>query len=69
MATSAVEDGSIRTPMLKRLLPAIFSLLLAAPLFAQSPLRLAAAADLEPVLPPILAQFQKQTGIQVETTY
>lgn len=55
--------------MLKRLLPAIFSLLLAAPLFAQSPLRLAAAADLEPVLPPILAQFQKQTGIQVETTY
>jgi molybdate transport system substrate-binding protein len=69
MATSAVEDGSIRTPMLNRLLAAIFSLLLAAPLFAQSPLRVAAAADLEPVLPPILAQFQKQTRIQVETTY
>jgi molybdate transport system substrate-binding protein len=69
MATSAVEDGSIRAPMLNRLLPAIFSLLLAAPLFAQGPLRLAAAADLEPVLPPILTQFEKQTGMQVETTY
>jgi molybdate transport system substrate-binding protein len=36
---------------------------------AQSPLRVAAAADLEPVLPPILAQFQQQTGIRAEVTY
>jgi len=38
-------------------------------LFAQTPLRIAAAADLEPVLPPILAQFQQATGIHAEATY
>ena len=43
--------------------------LLAAPLCAQAPLRIAAAADLQPVLPPILAQFQKHTGIHVEATF
>jgi molybdate transport system substrate-binding protein len=32
-------------------------------------LRLAAAADLEPVLPPLLQQFQQQSGILVETSY
>jgi len=36
---------------------------------AQSPLRVAAAADLEPVLPRILANFEKSTGIPVEATY
>jgi molybdate transport system substrate-binding protein len=36
---------------------------------AQAPLRIAAAADLEPVLPPILAQFQHLTGIHAEATY
>ncbi|MGA8729126.1 MAG: molybdate ABC transporter substrate-binding protein [Terracidiphilus sp.] len=36
---------------------------------AQSPLRVAAAADLEPVLPPILEQFRQTTGISVEATY
>ena len=36
---------------------------------AQTTLRLAAAADLEPLLPPILEQFQRQTGIHVEATY
>lgn len=38
---------------------------------AQPPhtLRLAAAADLQPVLPPLLDQFQQQTGIHVETSY
>jgi molybdate transport system substrate-binding protein len=35
----------------------------------QAPLRVAAAADLEPVLPPILEQFQSATGIQAEATY
>ena len=36
---------------------------------AQIPLRVAAAADLEPVLPPILEQFHQATGIPVEATY
>jgi molybdate transport system substrate-binding protein len=36
---------------------------------AQTPLRVAAAADLEPVLPPIFAEFEKSTGIHVEATY
>jgi molybdate transport system substrate-binding protein len=42
---------------------------LAAPLWAQQTLRLAAAADLEPVLPPILKQFRQVTGIGVEATF
>jgi molybdate transport system substrate-binding protein len=54
---------------LKRLFPALFSLVFAAPLCAQTPLRVAAAADLEPVLPPILVQFEKNTGIHAEATY
>lgn len=36
---------------------------------AQSPLRVAAASDLEPVLPHIFAQFEKSTGIHVEGSY
>jgi molybdate transport system substrate-binding protein len=36
---------------------------------AQTPLRIAAAADLEPVLPPILEQFQQATGIRAEATF
>ena len=36
---------------------------------AQQTLRLAAAADLEPLLPPVLAAFQQQTGIQVEPSF
>ena len=36
---------------------------------AQATVRVAAAADLEPVLPPILAQFQRQTGIRAVATY
>jgi molybdate transport system substrate-binding protein len=39
------------------------------PLLAQTPLRVAAAADLEPVLPPILDEFQHTTGIHAEATY
>jgi molybdate transport system substrate-binding protein len=56
------------TPMLKKALPALIALLLA-PLCAQTPLRIAAATDLEPVLPPILEQFQHQTGIHAAATY
>lgn len=39
------------------------------PLAAQTTLRIAAAADLQPVLPPILASFQQSTGIHAEATY
>jgi len=35
----------------------------------QAPLRVAAAADLQPVLPPILEQFRQTTGITAEATY
>ena len=35
----------------------------------QLPLRIAAAADLQPVLPPIIDQFKQATGVQVEATY
>ena len=36
---------------------------------AQQTVRIAAAADLEPVLPAILAQFTAQTGIHAEASY
>lgn len=40
------------------------------PVLAQpAPLRIAAAADLQPVLPPILKQFRQATGIQAQATY
>ena len=48
---------------------AILGCVLAAQLGAQAPLRVAAAADLEPVLPPVLAQFEQATGIHAEATY
>lgn len=54
---------------LRRFLTAL--LLFAAPLaFAQQPtLRIAAAADLEPLLPPILADFQQQSGTRAVASY
>jgi molybdate transport system substrate-binding protein len=55
--------------MLNRFFTALFVLLATALVSAQTPLHLAAAADLEPVLPPVLAQFEKDTGIHVEATY
>ena len=36
---------------------------------AQQPLRIAAAADLQPLLPKILKQFTAQTGIQAQASY
>ncbi|HKO12813.1 MAG TPA: molybdate ABC transporter substrate-binding protein [Acidobacteriaceae bacterium] len=36
---------------------------------AQQTLRLAAAADLQPVLPPLITAFHQQTGIQVLASY
>lgn len=35
----------------------------------QSPLRIAAAADLQPILPSVLEQFQQSTGIHADVTY
>lgn len=40
-----------------------------APLHAQAVLHVAAAADLEPVLPAILTQFAERTGVRAEATY
>jgi len=56
-------------PTLRQIFTALFAFLALAPLSAQEPLRVAAAADLEPVLPPILVQFQKNTGIHAEATF
>lgn len=57
----------------ERVLRKGFLLLLAvqasASVFGQMPLRVAAAADLEPVLPPILERFEHATGIHAEATY
>jgi molybdate transport system substrate-binding protein len=65
--------GAPFTAMHSRLFKALsFSLAglaLAVGAMAQAPLRIAAAADLEPVLPPILVQFEKATGIHAEATY
>ena len=47
---------------------ALLLAVLAAPGNAQT-VRVAAAADLEPVLPPIFAEFQRVTGIHAEATY
>jgi len=55
---------------LSKNLPLFLSALVAlATASAQTPLRIAAAADLEPVLPPILTQFEQATGIHSEATY
>lgn len=37
--------------------------------FAAEPLRIAAAADLQPVLPSVLAEFTRQTGIEAQASY
>ena len=54
---------------LMRTLAVLITLASLLPAHAQTPLRIAAAADLEPILPPILDQFQKTTGIHAEATY
>ncbi|MFC5863400.1 molybdate ABC transporter substrate-binding protein [Acidicapsa dinghuensis] len=47
----------------------IFWSLHAAAFAQQEPLRIAAAADLQPVLPPVLDRFHQSTGIDVQATY
>jgi molybdate transport system substrate-binding protein len=55
--------------MLKRFFPALLVFLVAFVANAQTTLRIAAAADLTPVLPPILAEFEHATGIHAEATF
>lgn len=55
--------------MLRRTVLLVATILGVAPLLAQPPLRIAAAADLEPVLPPLLAQFEQATGIRTVATF
>jgi molybdate transport system substrate-binding protein len=55
--------------MPRRLLIPLVAMLGIPSLLAQTPLHVAAAADLEPVLPPILEQFREATGIHAEATY
>lgn len=54
---------------LRALLCLLFAAVCVPLLHAQATVRVAAAADLEPVLPPIFAQFQRQTGIRAVATY
>ena len=54
---------------LRSFFPALLGFTLLVPSQAQTALRLAAAADLEPVLPPILEQFRRATGMRVDATY
>ncbi len=48
--------------MLKKIFPALLAVLCLIPVSAQTTLRIAAAADLQPVLPPILEQFRRLRG-------
>jgi molybdate transport system substrate-binding protein len=47
----------------------VLALVTANSALAQTTVRVAAAADLEPVLPAILSEFQQATGIHAEATY
>lgn len=55
--------------MLKPISIALLGLSCLSAALAQTTLRIAAAADLEPVLPPILAEFQRATGIRADVSY
>ena len=82
LATQAKRRNSgssplpIRSPIPRPILFSIFAacglilVSMSVPAKAQQvPLRIAAAADLQPVLPPILDQFRQATGIQAQATY
>jgi molybdate transport system substrate-binding protein len=55
--------------MLKTIVGTLLGMACLVPASPQAPLRVAAAADLEPVLPPILEQFRQTTGIRADATY
>jgi molybdate transport system substrate-binding protein len=62
------KSGPLTPALLLRSL--LFALTLSAvPACAQQTLRIAAAADLQPLLPPLLAGFEHQTGIHAEASY
>jgi molybdate transport system substrate-binding protein len=61
--------GCRKTLMLKAIAIALLGFLLPPAALPQTPLRVAAAADLQPVLPPILEQFSKATGVEAQATY
>lgn len=67
-AILARRDGG-NPAVLRRTFLLGIGILSASSLLAQNRLRVAAAADLEPVLPPILESFQRDTGIPVDATY
>ncbi|WP_446743912.1 molybdate ABC transporter substrate-binding protein [Silvibacterium acidisoli] len=54
---------------IRRIVLLALLLVLAPALWAQQTLRIAAAADLQPLLPDILTQFEKQTGIHAEASF
>jgi|SRR5215469_7218284 len=65
MRPSAVAEAK-----LNRIACAFCLLVIAFPVLrAQGPIRIAAAADLAPVLPPILDEFRHTTGIEAQATY
>lgn len=53
----------------RQILAGLLLSLAATPLWAQQPLRIAAAADLQPLLPSLIGDFEKQTGISVQASY
>jgi molybdate transport system substrate-binding protein len=78
VANLAVDEGCMRSATLSKLsraffvfcaLVAVATMCWPASVYAQTSLRVAAAADLGPILPPILDEFQKATGIHAEVTY
>jgi molybdate transport system substrate-binding protein len=64
-----LRNRAVARRILGRTLAALLGLVWLAPAGAQAVVRVAAAADLEPVLPALLAQFQRQTGIRADATY
>jgi molybdate transport system substrate-binding protein len=63
------SNNRMRISISRKILMPLLAFAMLAGAHAQTPLRIAAAADLEPVLPPILVQFAQATGIQAEATF
>jgi molybdate transport system substrate-binding protein len=65
----SINSRRLSHAFLQAIFLSLLSLAFLAPAHSQTPLRIAAAADLEPVLPPILEQFRQATGISTEAAY